>query len=186
VSAGIQNFIRSSVNKIVHSAVFADAWIAANKLAHQSLVDALSGKTDGNVTVTDGTVSVNMAALIGTVKTKLVERGFGFADKIPEVNAKFTILQSKNLATAQKIYRVLNPIAHVLVILAILFIVGGLFVAKSRRRATIGAGIAIAIAAGITALALALARTGYLNAIPSAVLSQSAAASIFDTLFRFL
>jgi hypothetical protein len=186
VSAGIENFIRSSVNKIVHSPIFGEAWINANKIAHQSLVAALSGKTDGNVTVTDGKVSVNMAALIGTVKTKLVERGFGFADKIPEVNAQFTILQSKNLATAQKIYRFLNPLAYVLIFLAILFIVGGIFVAKSRRRATIGAGIAICIAAGTTALSLALVRTGYLNAIPSSILSQNAAASIFDTLFRFL
>ena len=160
VSAGIENFIRSQVNNIVHSGLFAEAWINANKIAHQSLVDALSGKTNGDVTVTDGKVSVNMAALIATVKTKLTDRGFGFASKIPEVNATFTIFQSKNLATAQKIYRVLNPIAYGLVLLAIAFLIGGVFVAKSRRRATIGAGIAICVAAGLTALGLALARTG--------------------------
>jgi hypothetical protein len=186
VSAGIENFIRSAVNKIVHSGAFASAWIDANKIAHQSLVDALSGNTNGNVTVADGKVSVNMAALIDTVKTSLSSRGFSFADKIPSVNASFTILESKNLATAQKIYKVLNPLAYVLLFLAVGFLIAGIFVAKSRRRATIGAGIAIFVAAGVTAIGLALVRTGYLNAVPSSVLSQSAAASIFDTLFRFV
>jgi hypothetical protein len=186
VSAGIQNFIREQVNKIVHSGVFATAWVEANKVAHQSLVDALSGKTNGDVTVSDGKVSVNMAALIGTVKASLSARGFGFADKIPEVNATFTIFQSKNLATAQRIYRILNPLAYVLILLAVLFLAAGAFIAKNRRRATIGAGIAICVAAGLTALSLALVRTGYLNAVPTEILSRSAAASIFDTVFRFL
>jgi hypothetical protein len=186
VSAGIENFIRAQVDKVVHSGIFATAWVDANRLAHQSLVDALSGKQNGDVVIQNGTVSVNLAALIKTVKSQLAGKGFGFASRIPEVNASFVILQSKDLAKAQTLYRWLNPIAYLLPVLAVLFLAAGAFLAKNRRRATIGAGIAIFVAAGITSLLVLGTRTAYLNAVPSEILSRDAAASIFDTLFRFM
>lgn len=186
VSKGIENFIRDQVNNIVHSGVFAEAWIAANKVAHQGLITALQGKPDGSVSIENGTVSVNLAALISTVKTSLTDRGFGFASKIPEVNASFTILQSQDLATAQKLYKFFTPLAYLMPILAVLFLGLGIYLAKNHRRAVIGAGIAVFVAAGVTALAVAGGRTAYLNAVPSTVMSHDAAAVIFDTIFRYL
>ena len=186
VSSGIENFIRSEVSKIVHSSIFGVAWINANRIAHQSLVDALAGKPNGDVVISSGKVSINMAALIETVKTALTAKGFGLASRIPTVQASFTIFQSKDLARAQQAYRWLKPFTYLLPILAVLFLVGGIYLAKSRRRATIGAGIAIFAAAGVLALSLVSIRTAYLNAVPTSVLSQDAAAVIFDTIFRYL
>ena len=186
VASGIENFIRQTVSKIVHTQVFAKAWISANKIAHQSMIDALSGKPSGDVTIQQGSVSVNLAALIATVKGELVNNGFAIANKIPEVNASFVIFHSADLAKAQTIYRFLTPLTYVLPFLALLFIGFGTFLAKSRRRAIIGAGIAVAVAAGITALMLVAARTAYLTGIPGIVLDHNAAAVVFDTLFRYL
>jgi hypothetical protein len=52
-------------------------------------VKALTGEGGGAVTVQGDTVSLNLAPFIATVKQRLVEGGFGLADKIPEVNASF-------------------------------------------------------------------------------------------------
>jgi hypothetical protein len=67
LASGIQSFVRTEVGevgKIVQSQAFADAWVQANRVAHQALVQALTGQGDGAVTVADDTVSVKLAPFI--------------------------------------------------------------------------------------------------------------------------
>ena len=40
LASGIQSLVRTEVNKIVQSQAFADAWVQANRVAHQALVKA--------------------------------------------------------------------------------------------------------------------------------------------------
>jgi hypothetical protein len=91
LASGIQGFVRTEVNKIVQSPAFADAWVQANRVAHQALVKAHTGQGDGAVTVEGDTVTLNLAPFIETVKARLVEGGFGLAARIPEVNASFVL-----------------------------------------------------------------------------------------------
>ena len=39
IANGVQSFTRTQVGRIVQSPAFADAWVQANRLAHQELVD---------------------------------------------------------------------------------------------------------------------------------------------------
>jgi hypothetical protein len=48
---GVQSFTRTEVGKIVASDAFADAWVQANRVAHDELVKALTGQGGGAVTV---------------------------------------------------------------------------------------------------------------------------------------
>jgi hypothetical protein len=84
---------------LVASDAFEEAWVAANRTAHEELVAALLGDSGGAVAVDNGAVSVNLAVLINTVKGQLVDAGFAIAERIPEVAATFTIVQSENLAS---------------------------------------------------------------------------------------
>ncbi len=68
-----------------------------------------------------------------------------------------------------------------LVLLAI-----GVYVAKSHRRALIGAGLGLVAGMLVLALGLAIFRTFYLNSVPSDLLPHDAAAVLYDTLVRFL
>ena len=81
LASGIQGFVRTEVAKIVQSQAFADAWVQANRVAHQALVKALTGQGDGAVTVEGDTVTLNLAPFIETVKQRLVEGGFGSAGR---------------------------------------------------------------------------------------------------------
>jgi hypothetical protein len=63
------------VAKVVQFQAFADAWVQANRLAHDELVKALTGQGGSAVTVQGDTVSVNLAAFIQTVKQRLVDSG---------------------------------------------------------------------------------------------------------------
>jgi hypothetical protein len=65
VASGIQGFVRTEVDKIVQSQAFADAWVQANRVAHQALVKALTGEGGEAVTVEGDTVALNLDSPIG-------------------------------------------------------------------------------------------------------------------------
>ena len=86
ISNAIYGFTEGQVSNLVASSTFQDAWVAANREAHASLVSALTGENTGaGVSVSNGQVSVNLAAFIAAIKPVLVEKGVPFADRIPAV-----------------------------------------------------------------------------------------------------
>ena len=186
LASGIQSFVRTEVGKIVASDAFADAWVQANRVAHQALVKALTGQGDGAVTVEGDTVSVNLAPFIQTVKQRLVASGFGLAARIPEVNTSFVLFDVKNLTRAQAAFNLLNTLGIWLPIIAIVLLGIGVAVAKDHRRALVGAAVGVAMGMLVLALSLAVFRTIYLDAVPAAVLPHDAAAVAYDTLVAYL
>jgi hypothetical protein len=186
IANGVENFTRSQIARIVSSQAFADAWVQANRIAHQELVKALTGEGGGAITVENDTVTVNMSAFIQTVKEQLVAAGFTLAARIPEVNTSFTIFQSADIARAQGAFSLLNTLGIWLPLIALLLIVLGVYVAKDHRRALVGAGLGVAVSMVLLALGLAVFRSIYLNGVPADVLPQDAAAVLYDTIVRFL
>jgi hypothetical protein len=183
---GVQSFTRTQVDKVVGSDAFAAAWVEANGVAHAELVKALTGQGGGTVNIADGAVSVNMAALIAVAKQELTEAGFGLAERIPVVDAEFVIFRSADLTRVQSGFRLLDVLGVWLPIVALLLLLVGIYVAKSHRRAFIGAGLGIAGAMLALGIALTLFRRIYLDSIPPEVLPRDAAASLYDTLVRFM
>jgi hypothetical protein len=186
LASGIQSFVRTEVGKIVQSQAFADAWVQANRVAHQALVKALTGQGDGAVTVEGDTVNLNLAPFIQTVKQRLVASGFGLAARIPEVNASFVLFDVKNLTRARSAFNLLNTLGIWLPIIALVLLGVGVFVAKDHRRALVGAAGGVAVAMVGLGLALAVFRTIYLDAVPAQVLPHDAAAVLYDTIVAYL
>jgi hypothetical protein len=183
---GVQGFVGSQVDKVVSSDAFAAAWVQANGVAHAELVKALTGQGGGTVNIADGAVSVNMAALIQVAKQQLTEAGFGLAERIPVVNAEFVIFRSADLTRIQSGFRLLDVLGVWLPIVVLVLVLIGVYVAKSHRRAFIGAGLGIAGAMLALGIALTLFRQIYLDSIPPDVLPRDAAATLYDTLVRFM
>ena len=186
IANGVQSFTRSQVGKVVESDAFADAWVQANRVAHQELVQALTGEGGGSVTVENDTVTLNMAAFIETVKQRLVESGFSVAARIPTVDASFVLFQSADVTRARSAFNLLNTLGIWLPIMAIALLVLGVYVARDHRRATVGAALGVAVSMVVLALGLALFRSTYLDAVPASVLPHDAAAVLYDTIVRFL
>jgi hypothetical protein len=186
IANGVQSFTRTQVGKIVQGPAFADAWVQANRLAHQELVKALTGEGGGAVTVEGDTVSVNLAAFIQTVKQELVSAGFTLAERIPQVNASFVLFQSKDIARARSAFDLLTTLGDWLPVIALLLLALGVYVARDHRRALVGAGLGVAVAMLLLAVGLAVFRSIYLDAVPASVLPHDAAAVLYDTIVRFL
>ena len=186
LSSGVQSFVRTEVGKVVASDAFKDAWVTANRTAHQSLVAALTGQTGESVTIANDTVSINLGPFIQVVKQRLVDRGFDLASRIPDINPSFTVLQSDLITKAQGAFSLLNTIGNWLPVVVLILLALGVYVAKGHRRALLGAGLGLAVGMVVLALGILFLRTIYLNALPLGVLNHDAAASFYDTLVRFL
>ena len=93
---------------------------------------------------------------------------------------------SKNLAKAQKAYRLINDLKIVLPIVTLVLLGLGVFIARRPRRALIGAGLGFAASMLVLGAALLIARNLYLNGVPAGTLPPDAAAAAFDILVRFI
>jgi hypothetical protein len=186
VANGVQGFVRTQVERIVQSQAFEDAWIQANRVAHDALVKALTGEGGGAVTVEGDTVTLNLAPFIQTVKQRLVAQGFTLAERIPQVDKSFVLFQSEDITRARSAFNLLNTLGVWLPVIALILIGIGVYVAKDHRRALIGAGLGVAAGMVLLALGLAVFRSIYLNGVPAEVLPHDAAAVLYDTIVRFL
>jgi hypothetical protein len=122
------------------------------------VVKVLSGQGSRSVTVKNGQVTVGLGPLIDQAKQRLAARGLTIADKL----------------------KIVLPIA------ALLLFGIGIYIARSHRRALIGAGLGLAVSMFVLAAGLLIFRGSYLNGVPSSRLPADAAAALFDTLVRFI
>ena len=186
IASSVNGFIRSTVHSIITSHAMAVAWMQVNTIAHQSLVNVLSGQNGGVLSTKNNQIVLNLEPLIAVAKQQLVARGFSLANSIPTVNATVPLFEAKDLAKAQAGYRLVKAERIVLPILTLLLLAGGVFVARGRRRALIGAGLGLAASMLILGIGLLITRSIYLSSVPSSVLPADAAAAAYDALVHFL
>jgi hypothetical protein len=186
ISSAVTGFIHGQVHKIVTSPQFARVWVQANTAVHEQLVKALSGQGGSSVSVSNGQVVLSLGPFINLVKQDLVKRGFTLAGKLPAINPTLSLFSAKYLVKAQSGYRLTNDLKIVLPIVTLLLLALGVYVARSHRRALIGAGLGLAASMVVLGAGLLIFRGVYLNSVPSDVLPADAAAVLFDTLVRFI
>jgi hypothetical protein len=186
ISSAVTGFIHGQVHSIVTSPQFAQLWVQANIHVHDGLVKALSGEGGGSVSISNGQVVLSLGPFIDLVKQDLVSRGFSLASSVPNINPTFSLFSAEYLVKAQTGYRLLNDLKIVLPILSLLLLASGVYVARSHRRALIGAGLGLAASMLVLAIGLLIGRSIYLGSVPSNVLPADAAAALFDTFVRFI
>jgi hypothetical protein len=186
IASAVTSFVHSTVHTIIASPAMANAWVQVNTVAHQGIVKVLSGQGGGALSVVNGQIVLNLGPLIVVAKQDLVAHGFSLASNIPPVSPTFALFQAKDLGKAQALYRLVTTLKIVLPILALLLLAGGVYAARGRRRALIGAGLGLAASMLVLAIGLLIARSIYLSSVPTSTLPSDAAAAAFDALVHFL
>jgi hypothetical protein len=186
LAGAVGGFIHTQVAKIVASPQMANLWVQVNRRAHAQVVKALSGEGNGSITISNDQVVLNLGPIITVVKKDLAGRGFTIVNSIPAINPTFPLFSAKELIKARTGYRALNDLKIILPILSLLLFGAGIYVARSHRRALIGAGLGLAASMLLLGIALAIGRSIYLNSVPGSLLPADAAAVLFDTLVRFI
>ena len=188
LSSAVKGFIHTTTSRVVASSVFQRIWTTANRVAHAQVVAALEGTSTAGVQVKNGSVELNLATLVNTVKQRLVSQGLTVANKIPtdRITSTITLFSSPQLHTFQRVFNLLRILGLWLPIGVFLVLVAGVLTARSRRRALIGVGIYVAIGMLLLEIGLSIVRALYLSHLPASVQSPDAAAAAFDILVRIL
>jgi hypothetical protein len=185
LGSGVRSFVGDRIDELVRSDAFATAWVEANRAAHTELVAALRGDTDGSVTIDRGSVSVDLATLVNTIKAQLTDAGFGIAARIPTVEASFAIVQSDELGRVQRLIGVLDDLALWLPFLGLGAITVAVLIARDRSRMLLASGLAVAASMLLLGAALNVVRPFYLEALPASS-SAAAAGAVYDQLVSFI
>src|SRR5215467_6157031 len=186
IASATYGFIHTQVAKIIASPRAANLWVQVNRQVHAQLVKALSGQGNGAVTISNNQVVLNLGPFINVVKRDLANRGLTIVTRLPNINPTLALFSAKYLVKAQSGYRLLNTLKWVLPILTLVLLALGVYVARSHRRALIGAGLGLAASMVVLGLGLTIFRGVYLNSVPPRVLPADAAAVLYDTLIRFI
>lgn len=186
IASSVTGFIHSSVHSVVASKAAAKIWVQVNTVAHQALVKVLSGQGNGAVSTKNGQIVLNLGPFIAVVKQDLLQHGFSLASNIPPVSPTIALFQAKDLGKAQSLYRLVTTLKIVLPIVALLLLAAGVWAARGRRRALVGAALGVAASMLILGIGLRIGRAVYLNSVPSSTLPSDAAAAGWDALVHFL
>jgi hypothetical protein len=186
LNQGIEGFTRDQVESLLATPQFATLWEQVNRTAHEQVVRLLEGDQGGAVTAQNDTVTLNLAPIVAEVKSRLVARGFTLAENIPAVDRQFVLVQSDAVTNAQSVYRLLTTLGVWLPIVTLALFIGGIALARDRRRALTRGAIGLTSAMLALGVVLALARSWYVSTTPADILTEQAAGDVFDTLVRFL
>jgi hypothetical protein len=186
LTGGIESFTRRETADLLASPQASQVWNEANRVAHDQVVTLLEGNEGGAISAQDDTITLNLGPIIATVKERLVDRGFGLAARIPEVDRSFVLVESEGITRAQTFYSALNALGTWLPILTLALFVGGVYLARGRRGALLRGSLGVAAAMVALGVVLAVVRIAYVETTPAGVLTPETAGNVFDMLVRFL
>jgi hypothetical protein len=148
ITSGLQSAASTIAQKILTSDAFYTVWKEALKVTHTAVVNILTGNPDKVLTSQGDTVVLNLAPLLDQVKTRLADAGLGFLNKVqvPEGFGQVELFTSKQLGVAKGMVHLLETLAWVLPLLAFLFFILAVVIAKEKRKVLLREGIGLAIA----------------------------------------
>jgi hypothetical protein len=183
LASATTGFVRDKVGEVVASPQFAAAWDQAVRVAHQQAVTVLAGDSQA-VVVQGDTVYLDLAPFIDAAKQRLRAEGLTAVDLVPEVHPTIALAPADQLVRAQSAYSALGSLATVLPWITLLLLAVGVYLARLRMRAVVGAALGVAVALVVLAVGLLVARAVLVGAVPPG--GAPAAGAGFDIVVRFL
>jgi hypothetical protein len=183
LAAAVTSFVHGKVGELVASPQFAAVWDQALRVAHTQLNTILSGNSK-SVVIRNGSVFLDLAPFIDLAKKDLSKAGLTAVRLVPEVHPSVKIADAKTLVRAQGAYRTLNTVATVAPWIVVLLLAVGVYLARNRWRAVVGAGLGLVAACVVLAAGLLIARSLLISEVPSR--AAPATGSGFDILVHYL
>ena len=179
---GLQNLVETTVARLVASDAFADIWATALRASHRSLAAVAAGGTSQGAVVIDeqGTVGIQLGPIIEEVKTRLVDRGIGFAAQIPVIDRTIVVAQNDALTVVGTVYNLAVAVGWWAPVVTIALFVAGVLIARRRSTAVLGTGAGIAVSAGVLAIALSVGGSVLALSAPALGVPAGALASMYE------
>jgi hypothetical protein len=178
ISGGLQSFAKTVAQKVLQSEQFFKVWEKSLRTAHTAMVNIIRGKSNAVLTSKGDTVILNLSALLTRVKDELVNSGLGFLNKvtIPPDFGQIELFTASQLGSVKSAVHLLDLLSWVLPLLAFLFFLGAVWLARDHRKALLRAAIGLAIAMLVVLIVLKVAHNQLFNQIK--VAENAAAANV--------
>ena len=180
---GTRTFVGDKVQELVASPAFVAAAQQALTLSHQQMAAVLEGQSSA-IGIQDGKVVLDLYPFIEAAKQKLVASGFELAARIPAIHPTIPLFPATTLIRAQTLYHLLDVTATWLPWVTLALLIGGVLLARRRRRATLVVGIGVMATMFVLALALFAVRGLVVGGVAES--SAAAVSSAFDIVVRFV
>jgi len=142
-----ESLVHRVVGDVVASEAFAQVWTGANRVVHSQLIRILNGEPGAVMQNESGQLVLNLAAISAPLRSALVDAGVPGADRIPDINAQVVVGDGTRIENAKDVYRLVQGVPVLLLVVTILLLVAGVFFSHRRLRAALFtlAGIVVAI-----------------------------------------
>ena len=147
---------------------------------HRTLVQVLEGGGE-RVTTTNGEVTLDLRPIILEAADRLGV-GAQVADHLPDNAGQIVILRSDELGTVQNLFELLKTLAWLLPLLTLAAFGLGVWLARDRRRAVRGVGVALAVVGLVGLVAAKLTRNYVVNALVASHDDRKAADNAWNIL----
>lgn len=150
IAAGVHSIIDRSITRVVESDTFSGIWQRSLIASHRALVAVATNDETHAISVDDaGALGVNVGPIIDEVKQALLGQGFRFAAALPSTDRTIVIVKSDSLLFARSAYLLALRAGLWMPLVCLALFVVGFVLARRRRTALVGTGVAIAIGASI-------------------------------------
>jgi hypothetical protein len=138
IAAGLQNASGRAIEGFLATSAAQDLWERMNRRAHSTLVAALEGEDVGRLQTTNGDIVLDLRPVVGRLATRL---GLGdrFAVRGEPGSSQIVLLESDQLATAQKAVKALKALSMALVLVVLILYGLAIYIARGRRRVVLEA-----------------------------------------------
>jgi hypothetical protein len=177
-AGGLRDLAQQLAERALETARFQELWEEANRGAHEQLLEIVDGGSlvstgEGEVTLQLGTIVEGLAEEVGLPGN--VE------EKLPASAAELKVLDSEQLATTQKIAKVIRKLPVVLTILLLLLYGGAIYLARGRRREALrGAGFGFIVAGVLVLLLRSIAGDNVTDALAATTSAKPAVEATWD------
>ena len=184
-AGALRNLAEDVADELLQRPRVQAVWEDANRAAHELFLKVIEGGGP-LVSTGEGVVTLDLAAVL----QRLAERtgvGGDLASKLPPDAAELTVLESDQLATAQDVVNVLQPLDVVMVVLTLVFFGAAIALARDHRRETVrAAGLGFAAAGALALLARSLGGDAVVSSLASTEAVRPAAESVWRIETSFL
>lgn len=186
IAGAVESFVQDRVEEVLATEQFARIWEQAARHAHAQMVAVLTGESNTLLYTQDAAVQLDLSALVDPVRDRLLESGFTLASQVPDVTTQITVFEAEAVVRAQGAFRLLETLAWVLPVVALLALASAIAISQRRRRTLVTAGLVVAGSMLLLAVGLNVARSAYLDSVPTRAIATPAAEVVFDRLVGFM
>lgn len=178
---GVRSLVRSAVERTVSSPQFAQLWELTLRESHTRAIAIIQGDPNRALQLSqDGTLSLELSTVIRQVKQALIDQGFQFASRIPEIQRSIPIVAADSLALVRSLYQISTALGYWLPWIVLGLLAAGIATAPGRLRALAWAGAGYTASFLLLAAGLGIGHQFFISSVSPAVMPAATAEVLFD------